>query len=165
MINRRTLLAGLAALPATRLSAEQPREIMWEELIPPGVPYSEIIGEGEMDEAADTWLPIFDANGTKFNEALNGQMIRMPGYVLPLDNLMDATQDFILVPYQGACIHVPPPPPNQLVLVHAETPWRLESIFDAVWVEGRLTTSLQSTELAEIGYFLEANKMELYQWL
>ena len=39
------------------------REITWEDLIPPGVPYAEIIGEGEMDEAADTWRPIYDANG------------------------------------------------------------------------------------------------------
>lgn len=162
---RRFLMAAGAAsaLPAS-VRAAQFREIMWEDLIPPGVPYSEIIGEGEMDEAKDLWAPIFDANGIKLNEALSGQMIKMPGYIVPIDPDAQGVREFILAPYLGACIHVPPPPPNQLVYVTSETPWEPESLWDAIWVYGQLNTRLQSTEVAEIGYELIAHKIELYQW-
>ena len=68
-INRRQLVAlGLLGLSVPRFAqAATPREITWDDLIPPGVPYAEIIGEGELDEKNDTWRPIFDANATKLN--------------------------------------------------------------------------------------------------
>lgn len=137
---------------------------MWEDLIPPGVPYSEIIGEGDLDEVNDTWAPIFDANGTKLNEALNGAYIKMPGFILPLEVGAAGVSHFILVPYIGACIHVPPPPPNQLVVVNSKVPWPGDQLWDAIWVYGRMQTQLQSTELAETGYALAADKIEKYNW-
>jgi len=94
-----------------------PSEIMWDDLIPPGVPYSEIIGEGEMDLVNDTWNPIYDANGVKLNDDLDGSYIKMPGFVIPLETTAAGVTNFILVPYAGACIHTPPPPANQLVMV------------------------------------------------
>ena len=87
------------------------------------MPYAEIIGEGELDEVNDTWNPIFDANATKLNEALNGAYVKLPGFIVPLEIASEGVSDFILVPYLGACIHVPPPPPNQLVFVKATEPW------------------------------------------
>ena len=163
--SRRALLTALAAsaLPRTARAAIA-REIMWEDLIPPGVPYSEIIGEGEMDMEMDTWKPIFDANGVKVNEDLNGAYIKMPGYVLPLEFDDRGVLTFVLVPYLGACIHVPPPPPNQLVFVATETPWPSTQLWDAVWVTGTMRTELQTTEVAEIGYALTADHMEIYEW-
>lgn len=167
LIDRRRLLLGTAAACMTPLqaAAAQYREIMWDDLIPPGVPYSEIIGEGEMDEMKDTWKPIFDENGTKLNTALNGELVKLPGYIAPLEAGSKGISTFILVPYVGACIHVPPPPPNQLVYVTTDTPWQSESLWDAIWVYGRMTTHMRSTELAEIGYELTAEKIELYEWL
>ena len=140
------------------------KEVSWDDLIPPGVPYSQIIGEGEIDYVNDTWSPIYDANGTKLNEALNGAYIRMPGYIIPLELSSDGVEDFILVPYVGACIHTPPPPANQLVLGRTKKPWPSDSLWDAVWVTGKMSTQIQSTELAEVGYFLEADEMEIYVW-
>jgi len=165
-ITRRSALAlALAAIVAPRPSiASTPQEIMWDDLIPPGVPYAEIIGEGELDEANDTWSPIYDANATKLNEALDGAYIRMPGYIIPLELGANGVTTFILVPYVGACIHVPPPPPNQLVFVTTKNPWPSNQFWDAVWVTGQMRTQLQSTDVAEIGYALTADKIEIYEW-
>lgn len=124
MSNRRTtlmFLAGLVAFPKTVLAAT-PRVIMWDDLIPPGTPYSEIIGEGELDEANDLWNPVYDANGIKVNEELDGAYIKMPGFIIPLNITAEGVSNFMLVPYLGACIHTPPPPANQLVIVTVEKP-------------------------------------------
>jgi len=147
-----------------RATAAPFREITWDDLIPPGIPYAEIIGEGEYDEQADTWSPVFDENATKLNATLDGVPVKLPGYIIPLDMGADGVTSFILVPYVGACIHVPPPPPNQLVFVTTETPWPSEDLWDAVWVFGKLSAQLQSTEIAEIGYQLVADRIEIYEW-
>lgn len=166
-LTRRNLLAlGLVAplaLPRASLAAT-PREITWDDLIPPGIPYAEIIGEGELDEQNDTWRPIYDANATIMNEELHGAYIKMPGFIVPLELGADGVTEFILVPYIGACIHTPPPPPNQLVLVRAIEPWPSDKLWDAVWVTGRMSTQLMKTEIADTGYTLIAEKMEIYEW-
>lgn len=165
-MNRRNLMAlGLAGIAIPRSSlAATPREISWDDLIPPGVPYAEIIGEGALDEKADTWRPIFDENATKLNTALQGAFVRLPGFVIPLEQSAEGVTEFVLVPYVGACIHTPPPPPNQLVLVRAIDPWPSDSLWDPVWVEGRMNTQLVSTEVAETGYTMTADNIEVYEW-
>ena len=150
-------------MPRTAFAAS-PREINWDDLIPPGVPYAEIIGEGDLNEENDTWRPIFDANATKLNKALHGAYIRMPGFIIPLELSADGVTEFVLVPYVGACIHTPPPPPNQLVLVRTIDPWPSDQLWDPVWVEGQMRTQLTDTELGETGYSLQANFMEVYVW-
>ncbi len=166
MLNRRMtlmLMAGSAVTPHASFAAAA-REITWDDLIPPGVPYSEIIGEGELDEANDTWNPVYDANAIKLNEALNGAYIRMPGFIIPFDIGTDGVKDFMLVPYVGACIHTPPPPANQLVMVNAAKPWPGDELWDPVWVTGVMRTQLQSTDLGQTGYFIAADEMEIYEW-
>ncbi len=163
---RRRLLAGplgARALPHPAWGAAA-REITWNDLIPPGLPYGEIIGEGEIDLDADTWLPVFDENGMALNEALAGQRIKLPGFIVPLELSSAGVTVFLLVPYVGACIHVPPPPPNQLVLVTTEHPWPSDDLWDPVWATGRLDTSLQTTEIAAAGYALTAEHLEAYEW-
>jgi hypothetical protein len=75
---------------------------------------------------------------------------------VPLD--FDATEikEFLLVPYVGACIHVPPPPPNQLVYVKTAKGFRIKSMFEPVYVTGKMTTTVAFTGLADAGYTLEA---------
>lgn len=165
-ISRRNLIAlatASTALPRAAFALTA-REIKWDDLIPPGVPYSEIIAEGEMDEQNDIWRPIFDENATKVNAELDGAYIKMPGYILPLDMTAGGITSFVLVPYVGACIHTPPPPPNQLVFVTTQTPWQSADMWEAVWVTGRMTTRLQTTEVAETGYAIDANEIEVYVW-
>ena len=165
-MNRRqfglTAASGLLMPAAARAASYQ--EITWDDLVPPGIPYAEVIGEGDLDEQTDTWRPIFDENGVKLNAALDGQQIKMPGYITPLEITSDGMTEFLLVPYLGACIHVPPPPPNQLVFVNTQTHWPGDDIWDAIWIYGTLQAQLQTTDLAEIGYALTADKIEFYEW-
>jgi len=166
MINRRyalMMMSGSAAVPHLALAATA-REITWDDLIPPGVPYSEIIGEGDLDEVNDTWAPIYDENGFKLNEALNGARIRMPGFIIPFNVSAAGVTEFMLVPYVGACIHTPPPPANQLVMVKSETPWPGDELWQPVWVTGTMRTQLQSTNLGQTGYAITADQMEIYEW-
>ena len=165
-LSRRHLVATSAAfLGSPRMGfATAPKEIGWDDLIPPGVPYAEIVGDGEIDVVNDTWLPEFDENATKLNDALDGAYIKMPGYVLPIDISAEGVTSFIMVPYVGACIHVPPPPANQLVFVDSATPWPSDQLWDPVWVTGQMRHELQSTSLADIGYALTADLIEVYDW-
>ncbi len=166
MLDRRSALclitAGVSA--PTSVFARSPQEIMWDDLIPPGVAYSEIIGEGEMDVLNDVWNPVYDANATKLNETLNGAYIRMPGFIIPFDVSAKGVTSFMLVPYVGACIHTPPPPANQLVMVDSKTPWPSDQLWDPVWVTGTMRTQLQSTDLGQTGYAISADLMEIYEW-
>jgi hypothetical protein len=165
-VSRRQLITtalASAAVPQVAL-ARTATEITWDDLIPPGVPYSEILAEGEMDARNDIWRPIFDANATKLNPVLDGAYIKMPGYIIPIDLSTKGVTSFVLVPYVGACLHTPPPPPNQLVFVTTQTPWPSEALWDAVWVTGLMKHEIQSTEVADTGYVLKADQMEVYEW-
>lgn len=164
-LSRRHLIcagAACAALPRASF-ADTPRVIGWEDLIPAGVPYSEIIGEGEIDARRDVWLPEFDENATKLNKDLHGAYIKMPGYMLPVDMSAAGVTSFLMVPYAGACIHTPPPPANQLVFVESETPWPNNQLWSPVWVTGRMRHELQYTSLADIGYAMDADMIEAYE--
>lgn len=166
MLNRRRALlfmSGATIAPKTAFAATA-REITWDDLLPPGLPYSEIIGEGEVDEVNDTWNPIYDANAVKVNEGLNGAYIKMPGYIVPFDVSAEGVTNFLLVPYVGACIHTPPPPANQLVVVNSSRPWPGDQLWDPVWVTGVMRTQLQSTNLGQTGYSIAADQLEIYVW-
>jgi len=81
-----------------------------------------------------------EAESEKINASLDGQTVRIPGYLLPLETEGLAVREFLLVPFVGACIHVPPPPANQMVYVKLDQPYESEALFEAVWVEGVLST-------------------------
>jgi len=93
-------------------------------------------------------------------EALDGQRVRLGGYVVPLDFDATKVKEFLLVPFVGACIHVPPPPANQIVYVKSEAGFDVKGSFDPVWVTGKLKTTHAVTGLAETGYALEAEAVE-----
>jgi hypothetical protein len=92
---------------------------------------------------------------------LDGKRVRIGGYVVALD--FDATQvkEFLLVPFIGACIHVPPPPPNQIIYVKAAEGFEVTGQFDPVYVTGTLKTARQFTGLAATGYTMEAETVEM----
>ena len=103
--------------------------------------------------------------------ALNGQVVRMPGYLLPLEFTGKQVTEFLLVPWVGACIHTPPPPPNQIVHVKADHPVEMVSIFMPVWVTGQMSTTpskkslylVDGTSDIEVGYTLRATEVEPYK--
>lgn len=96
--------------------------------------------------------------------ALDGKAIRLGGYPVPLEtDAQGRSTLFFLVPYPGACIHVPPPPPNQLVLVRYPKGIELEDIYAPLWVSGTLQVEQVSNELADAAYALEAGEVRVVE--
>ena len=96
--------------------------------------------------------------------ALNGQSIRIGGYPVPLESDSRGRSTlFFLVPYPGACIHVPPPPPNQIMLVRYPEGIALEDIYAPLWVEGVLKIEAVSNDLADAAYALDASRVRLVE--
>lgn len=104
------------------------------------------------------------------DKGLDGQLVRLPGYALPLEYSETAVNELLLVPYVGACIHVPPPPVNQTVFVHLDKPWEPDSLYEPVWITGRMTAKPSSKSLyyvdgessIDTGYTLEGIEIEPY---
>jgi len=108
--------------------------------------------------------------GEQLVHTLDGRLIRMPGYLLPLEYTGTAVSEFLLVPFVGACIHVPPPPLNQMVFVVVDEPFEPKGIYTPVWVTGRISTKPTQKSLSlvdgsanvEAGYFLGNGKVETF---
>lgn len=110
--------------------------------------------------------------GQTANAELNGQNIRLPGYLLPLEFKEKRVTEFLLVPWVGACIHTPPPPPNQIVHVRLEKGYDLgEEIFTPVWVNGVMKTEKNNPELSfvdgkqniDVSYVIQADDVKPYE--
>lgn len=100
---------------------------------------------------------------TSIRSELNGQHIRIAGYVVPLEfDSNQAVTEFFLVPYYGACIHVPPPPPNQIILVQSEQGVKIDDMYTPYWLSGELEASLQENELAASAYSLSLQSYQSY---
>ncbi|HAE28264.1 MULTISPECIES: DUF3299 domain-containing protein [Hyphomonas] len=146
-------------------------EIGWEDLMPEGEEerlqkmyaaqmatlYS--IQEGS---AADTAVQIGSFNTV---DTYDGKKIRMPGYTVPFSYDAKAEiSEFLLVPYFGACIHAPPPPPNQTIFVRTDDPILLKDLPQAVWIEGTLHAQKQESDLADAAYIIDLSRVEKYEY-
>lgn len=104
------------------------------------------------------------------DENLHGKTIRMPGYALALEYDGKKVKEFLLVPWVGACIHTPPPPPNQIVYVEASESFNVRSRYEPVWIEGVIMVGEASKELflvdgssdIQIGYSMTSAKIMNY---
>lgn len=95
--------------------------------------------------------------------ALSGQIVRIAGYVVPLDDASQEDAEFLLVPYYGACVHTPPPPPNQMVLVEMEGRQRVRlDLFEAIWLEGKLGIDLVESLYGTAGFTIKGMKVTPY---
>ena len=102
---------------------------------------------------------------TDVNENLDGAMIRIPGFVVPLEFDEEQTiSQFFLVPYFGACLHMPPPPPNQIILVNAPKGIQMSALYDPFWIEGQLSTSFQENDMATSAYAMQLKRIEPYSY-
>ena len=102
---------------------------------------------------------------TDVNENLDGAMIRIPGLVVPLEFDEEQTiSQFFLVPYFGACLHMPPPPPNQIILVNAPKGIQMSALYDPFWIEGQLSTSFQENDMATSAYAMQLKRIEPYSY-
>ena len=164
----RAVLA-LFLLVATPLSAAEPKELTWSEMIPPDAPPEapdmtplhdlSQMGDMETAPAAKQDLP-----NAPVVPALDGQLIRLPGYIVPLEVSEDGrTTEFLLVPYFGACIHVPPPPSNQIVHVTSKEGVKLDELYQPYWIVGAMQVKASTSELADAGYQMDAQKIVVYE--
>jgi uncharacterized protein len=170
--------AGTAAAAAAPAASPRPasprpgsyREIKWEDLVPPNWdPMKEFQGMNfgilsDADPRAVAMLKkmreVWDA--APVNNRMNEIAVRLPGYVVPLEENKAGMTEFLLVPYYGACIHTPPPPANQIIHVAPTSPARNLKSMDTVWVSGILRTLRTDSYMGVSGYRLEAFVVEPY---
>ena len=205
----------IGALLAPTAFAEEPRQVMWADLVPKSAEFdnpflrlskeqlgwiSDVAAVRDRRDRGDKKLSAaelekeqalsrkleqagIDADallakrkeiierGRAINPLLNGQNVRLPGYLLPLEFSGKQVSEFLLVPWVGACIHTPPPPPNQIVHVRPEKPVAMSGMFEAVWVTGQLTAGAIKKSLSlvdgsadiDVGYSLRASRVEPYK--
>lgn len=158
---RRRLITALPILPFLGSSAfaEDVIDLNWADLLPEDEIAIPNIMRGVIEHDD---VPLYSqqpsSNGVRTD--WNGKTVRLPGFIVPIDYSGTGVTSFILVPFVGACVHVPPPPANQLVFVTTQTPYETEGLFEPVSVVGIFGVSSLSTQLAEIGYALSANRIE-----
>ena len=167
-------------------AADPPLELKWAQLMPPreAAPAKKPkpFFSGAMPRSADATMPE-DATplpqikeGTWMSmkrrqpggdrpprvvEELNGKRVSIGGYMVPLDFDATSVKEFLLVPYVGACVHVPPPPVNQIVYVKTDKGLEIDQLFDPVTVTGTMKTEAVFTGLADTGYSIDAESVEL----
>lgn len=90
-------------------------------------------------------------NEAPVEQSLEGQKIRLPGFVIPLERKGDQVLEFLLVPYFGACIHSPPPPANQIIHVVMSKPTADMRMMDTLWVSGRMKILRADTSMGISG--------------
>ncbi|HET9388261.1 MAG TPA: DUF3299 domain-containing protein [Steroidobacteraceae bacterium] len=142
-------------------------ELDWRELLPEGerAHFTAVAPPPVHDSRGEGGPPAVQTPDFNVNKTLDGALVRLPGFIVPLEALKGGSvSEFLLVPYFGSCIHVPPPPPNQLVYVHTAKPTPIESIYDAYWVTGRLRLQTRTTRLGSTAYELNAEKIEVYRY-
>ena len=162
----------------------EPVPIRWEELMPEGAIEELFRQQDEFYADLDRRLA---ANATRLSDAasaqqieegsdldampqlgtfdgveeLDGELIRIPGYVVPFDFESDDTYtEFLFVPSLGACIHTPPPPPNQVIYVRSDSEMRVPDIWVPYWLEGELTIERNENDLGDAAYALNLSDIE-----
>lgn len=163
--------------------ASEYKEVDWIELMPKAdleallnpPSYVTDIADGSLEDQINSQVQSspMDVPNDRYQQALvsrevvaemDGKKIRLPGFIVPLEYKDEQiVTKFFLVPYFGACIHVPPPPPNQIILVDYPQGLKLESIYDPYWLSGVLKVTLTQNDVATSSYSLELESYELYK--
>ena len=146
------------------------REITWDDLVPkdwdPTKQFKDI-NMGMMSDSdpraiaalkrmRETW------DNAPTNNAIDGALVRIPGYIVPLEDGKTGMTEFLLVPYFGACIHTPPPPSNQIIYVKPLPAPKGFHSMDTVWVSGKLQTLRSDTVMGASSYRMDAQRVEVY---
>jgi len=162
------LIAALCLLPIQATLAEKPRMLMWDQMIPPQekLPPPALPGSSPDESVLDPYEEQMGwPYGTEAVQTLNREYVKLPGFIVPLESdeggLLD---EFLLVPYFGACIHVPPPPPNQIVYVRLDEAQEILDIREPYWVIGTMYTKPYNSDVAQAVYQIAAEDVERYEY-
>ena len=161
---RKTLIAlaliGFASIAVAAANAAY-KDMEWLDLMPKeevealqkaqGLP----VDHNAKGEQEGSYATVAGVNNTK---------IRLAGYVVPVEQTDDGQMnEFFFVPYFGACIHVPPPPPNNIVYVKMAKPVAAADMFNAYWLEGTIKTERLSNDIAATAYVMTGDSLKLYE--
>ena len=101
---------------------------------------------------------------TRVKSEMDGRAVRIPGFIVPIEfNGEQTITEFFLVPYFGACLHMPPPPPNQIIYVKSAEGLKLEALYYPFWISGDLKASMVENDMATAAYSMEMVNYEAYQ--
>lgn len=154
-------LAMLVVFMPRAYSNDEVLKLDWIDLIPENERnLFDQLGMPTTDHQGD--LPAKQTAIGSVRPELNGSKVKIPGFVIPLEGDENSVTEFLLVPYFGACIHVPPPPPNQIIYVKYPQGAPIQQLWDVVYVIGTLKTEIVSVDLAETGYLIEGEALAEY---
>jgi uncharacterized protein len=164
-----TAAAAKSAKPKLK-PKQKPGEVLdvdWRDLLPENERshYSPVAPPPQHGRLGEGGPPAAQKETTTFNDGLGEMVVRMPGFVVPIGTPSNGlVTEFFLVPYIGACIHVPPPPPNQMVYVTSASGIAADAIHEAYWVTGKMRIESRTTSLGTAAYAVSASKVELYEY-
>jgi len=147
------------------------REISWDDLIPADWDPQKFFADLDLDALQDNdprATEVMARMRAEWDRApvvdrFSGQQVRIPGFVVPLESDGKTIREFLLVPYFGACVHVPPPPANQLIHVIPVKPVPAGLNMSPVWVNGVLNVGRVESEMGSAGYQMRGMKVEEYK--
>ena len=168
--NKSSSLTSSSLAPGHKAAPPKPAHTLdldWKELLPEAERshFTAVAPPPVHDYRGEGGPPAVQAQDFGVNKSLEGATVRLPGFIVPLEAAKSGdVNEFLLVPYFGSCIHVPPPPPNQIVYVHTGKRAGIESIYDAYWITGKLHLQTKTTRLGTTAYELSAEKIEVYKY-
>ncbi|HMB37562.1 MAG TPA: DUF3299 domain-containing protein, partial [Wenzhouxiangellaceae bacterium] len=137
------------------------REIEWNDLMPEEDSKAWIENQTGIDHSGTGPGEVFQSSRT-IGE-LDGQELRIAGFVVPVETTAEGKlEEFFLVPYFGACIHLPPPPANQIIYGRLENPIDMINIWDAFYMEGTLNVEDISNDTADAAYTMDVDSLVVY---
>ena len=146
------------------------KEITWDQLVPKNWDPTAAFKEFKLDNLKDgdpraaellkKMRSVWD--NAPANPALQDAKVKIPGFLVPLEETPAGLKEFLLVPYFGACIHTPPPPANQIIHVLMKTGVKGFKSMDTVWVSGTLSLVRTANDMGASGYHIDAVKLEPY---
>ena len=169
--------------PAFSADAQSYEDIDWTELMPAEdlsallnrPAFLDDIADGSAQDALDSFQQrqLEDEQAQQYQAALSstrviqefdGKAIRIPGFIVPLEQNEDKeVTRFFIVPYFGACLHMPPPPPNQILYVESEHGITLENLYDPYWFEGIVSIEQKVDAMGTSAYSLSLDNYALYE--
>ncbi|MGN6146072.1 MAG: DUF3299 domain-containing protein [Mesorhizobium sp.] len=134
------LAALLIGLGVANASSGAAKNVLWKDLRPASQPAAQTFSRPMI-------AALLPDHGETLAWNAADETIELKGYALPVDRDGDLVYQFLLVPWTGACSHMPTPPPNQIVLVTLPKPYRMEKAYQTVAVTGRLRQDMEKSQL------------------
>jgi len=173
----------VSSAPAVSADAQSYEDIDWTELMPAEdlsallnrPAFLDDIADGSAQDSLDSFQQrqLEDEQAQQYQAALSstrviqgfdGKAIRIPGFIVPLEQNEDKeVTRFFIVPYFGACLHMPPPPPNQILYVESEQGITLENLYDPYWFEGVVSIEQKVDAMGTSAYSLSLDNYALYE--